>query len=362
MPNSSAPPEVCGAAQHGAACLAAVRVDAYNVELRDAQGFISDRASGWAFHAILEDWRGRLQRVGDDPIGGDASAEGGEKGALDRLLADGEPEAAGLVLGTVEDFAQEFATVVRRLLRPRDWHDTQRVAVGGGLRASRVGEIAIGRAGVLLKAEGLDIALRPIRHHPDEAGLIGYVQLAPADALAGSGAILAVDIGGSNIRAGVVALNQGEAPDLAAAKVAEAELWCHAEDAPGRDEVVRRLGQMLRGLIARAAEAGLSLAPFIGVGCPGVIAADGSIERCGRNLPGGDWEGSGFNLPERLRGLVPTIEDHATAVLMHKDVVVQGLSEVPFQRGVVERWGVLTIGTGLGNARFTNRTRARIPA
>ena len=39
---------------------------------------------------------------------------------------------------------------------------------------------------------------------------------------------------------------------------------------------------------------------------------------------------------------------------MHNDAVVQGLSEVPSMADV-ERWGVLTIGTGLGNARFTNR-------
>jgi hypothetical protein len=39
---------------------------------------------------------------------------------------------------------------------------------------------------------------------------------------------------------------------------------------------------------------------------------------------------------------------------MHNDGVVQGLSEVPFMQDV-KRWGVLTIGTGLGNARFTNR-------
>jgi hypothetical protein len=39
---------------------------------------------------------------------------------------------------------------------------------------------------------------------------------------------------------------------------------------------------------------------------------------------------------------------------MHNDAVVQGLSEVPNMQDVA-RWGVLTIGTGLGNARFTNR-------
>jgi hypothetical protein len=39
---------------------------------------------------------------------------------------------------------------------------------------------------------------------------------------------------------------------------------------------------------------------------------------------------------------------------MHNDAVVQGLSEVPFMQDV-KHWAVLTIGTGLGNARFTNR-------
>ena len=39
---------------------------------------------------------------------------------------------------------------------------------------------------------------------------------------------------------------------------------------------------------------------------------------------------------------------------MHNDAVVQGLSELPFMHDV-KHWGVLTIGTGLGNARFTNR-------
>ena len=43
---------------------------------------------------------------------------------------------------------------------------------------------------------------------------------------------------------------------------------------------------------------------------------------------------------------------------MHNDAVVQGLSEVPFMRDV-KRWGVLTIGTGLGNARFTNRPTSK---
>jgi len=35
---------------------------------------------------------------------------------------------------------------------------------------------------------------------------------------------------------------------------------------------------------------------------------------------------------------------------------VQGLSALPIMQKY-DRWGVLTIGTGLGNARFTNRRK-----
>ena len=42
---------------------------------------------------------------------------------------------------------------------------------------------------------------------------------------------------------------------------------------------------------------------------------------------------------------------------MHNDAVVQGLSEIPYVQDV-EHWGIFTIGTGLGNARFTNRKQA----
>jgi len=73
-----------------------------------------------------------------------------------------------------------------------------------------------------------------------------------------------------------------------------------------------------------------------------VINADGSIEKGAQNLPG-NWESSKFNLPASLVEGIPAIGDHDTAVLMHNDGVVQGLSEVPFMQDV-DRWGVLTIG------------------
>jgi len=39
---------------------------------------------------------------------------------------------------------------------------------------------------------------------------------------------------------------------------------------------------------------------------------------------------------------------------VHNNALVQGLGELPFIQDVV-RWGVLAIGTGLGNGVFTKR-------
>ena len=110
---------------------------------------------------------------------------------------------------------------------------------------------------------------------------------------------------------------------------------------------------MLEALIARAAKEGLRLAPFIGIGCPGVIEPDGTIDRGAQNLPG-NWESTRFNLPALIRERIPTIGKHETAVIMHNDAVVQGLSQTPFMQDV-KHWAVLTVGTGLGNASFENK-------
>lgn len=352
MPTPSTRSVVPGLAGHGAGQLSAVHIDTYNAELRDEGGFIGDRASGRAFRAILEDGRERVRDGDDDPVGDVPSQEISKK-KLDRLMLDGDPEAAGVVLGTIEEFAQEFATVIRRFMRLKEWRDTQRIVVGGGLRDSRIGELAIGRTAVLLKGSEHEVAMQPIRHHPDEAGLIGCVHLAPSWVFSGHDSILAVDIGGSNIRVGIVELNVRKAADMSKAGVCVSELWRHADDKPDREAAVERLVGMLQGLIKRADKQGLKPAPFIGIGCPGLIREDGSIKKGGQNLPG-DWEHKSFNLPQLLRQAIPSIGGHEATVLMHNDAVVQGLSEVPFMRDV-ERWGVMTIGTGLGNARFTNR-------
>src|SRR5262249_53268355 len=154
-----------------------------------------DRASKRAFIAIVDDWRERVRQSGEDPFG-DTPTEEISKKQLDKVLAQGDAEAAGIIQGAIEEFAQEFAQVIRRFLRLKSWKDTERIAVGGGLRQSGIGELAIGRAAVLLKANGFEIDLKPIRYEPDHAGLIGCIQLLPAWILAGHDSILAVDIGG----------------------------------------------------------------------------------------------------------------------------------------------------------------------
>jgi predicted NBD/HSP70 family sugar kinase len=340
-------------AEHGASQLPAVELDSYNIELKDDEGFIGDRASKSAFRDIIDHWRKSVRKTGDDPFGKEPSDEISKK-TLDDLLAKGDAEAAGIVQGAIEEFSQELALVIRRYLKTKGWKDTERIVVGGGFRASRVGELVIGRTSVILKADKVPIELVPIRNDPDEAGLIGAVHLAPKWLFKGHDAILAVDIGGTNIRAGVIELNLKKESGLSKASVWKFELWRHGDEKKvDREGAVKKLAGMLEDLIGKAKKDGLKLAPFIGIGCPGIITKDGAIDRGAQNLPG-NWESSKFHLPGAIHEAIPKIGDDETAIIMHNDAVVQGLSEVPFMTDV-ESWGVLTIGTGLGNARFTNR-------
>jgi hypothetical protein len=347
--------ELIGIGKHGAARLPSVDVDSYNVELKDEDGFVGDRANKGAFREFLEAWRKPLRKIDDDPLGDRRSTEI-EKQKLDEILAGEDTEAAAVVHSAVEDFARELAHVASRFLKTKAWKGTEAIVIGGGLRQSRVGELAIARARIMLRAEGEKVDLTPIHFHPDEAGLIGCVHLAPSWIFEAHDSILAVDIGGTNIRCGVVETRQKKAADLSKAAVWKSRLWRHADDDPDRESAVKKLIAMLRQLIADATEAKLKLAPFIGIACPGLIADDGSIESGAQNLPG-NWESSKFNLPAELVGAIPSLGDHDTAVLMHNDAVVQGLSEAPFMRDF-RHWGVFTIGTGLGNARFTTRDKA----
>jgi predicted NBD/HSP70 family sugar kinase len=344
--------QTMGLGAHGAAELPEAILKSYNLELKDEEGFVGDRASGRAFRALLDELRAQVSEVTEDPLGKKSSKELSKK-QLDKVLVDGDSVAAGIVQGAIEEFAKSLAGVVRRFLRLKAWRDTERIVIGGGIRQSRIGELMVGRAAVILKTEHVDVDLVPIHAHPDEAGLLGCAHLAPSWLYKGFGGLVAVDIGGSNIRTGIVKLNAKRAPDLSRAAVAHFEIWRHSENKPSREEAVDRLVKMIEGAIARAHKEHVKLAPLIAVGCPGEIDSDGSINTGAQNLPG-NWESARFNLPALIRERIPGIGKHETAVLLHNDAVVQGLSEAPFLRDL-KHWAVLTIGTGLGNASFENK-------
>src|SRR4029079_7373602 len=200
-------------AGHGAARLPAVEVDSYNVEIKDKDGFVGDRANKQAFRDILEEGRKKLRKLGDDPFG-DTPTDDIPKSKLDDVLSKGHSEAAGVLQGAIEDFAKELVFVVKRFLKLKDWEDTERLLIGGGFRGRRIGELAIARAAVMLRGDVIDIEVAPIHADPDEAGRLGALHLAPSWMFKAHDAIAAVDIGGTNIRTGIVTLNLKKAKDL----------------------------------------------------------------------------------------------------------------------------------------------------
>src|ERR1700752_3732663 len=250
-----------GIATHGASRLPSVDVDSFNMELKDDEGFLGDRASKGAFRKIFDRWRKPLRKTGKDPFG-DVPSEEISKKALDDMLVGDDTEASAVVHSAIEEFAQELAHVTRRFLATKAWAKTERIVVGGGFRDSRLGELVIARTEIILKAEDFKIEMRPIRFHPDEAALIGALHLAPSWIFEGHDSILAVDIGGTNIRCGVVETRWKKAEDLSKAAVWKAELWRHANDEPTREGAVKRLVKMLKSLIEAADTEGLRLAPF----------------------------------------------------------------------------------------------------
>src|SRR5215475_6532937 len=242
-----------GIAHHGAGRLPSVDVDSFNIELKDDEGFLGDRASKGAFRKIFDRWRKPLRKTGKDPFA-DVPSEDISKKALDDMLVGDDTEASAVVHSAIEEFAQELAYVTRRFLKTKAWAKTERIVVGGGFRDSRLGELAIARTDIILKSEDFKVDLVPIRYHPDDAGLIGALHLAPSWIFEAYDSILAVDIGGTNIRCSLVETCWKKAPDLSKAQVWKVLLWRHADDEPGREGAVKKLAKMLKELIDAAEE------------------------------------------------------------------------------------------------------------
>lgn len=341
--------------EHGSATLPGVVIDDYSAVLVRNGKLVGDGASRSAFDDMLQSWRMRfLEHQHKDPF--DQLPDGPlATRQLDHLYSRGGA-AADTIETASEDYARTLARVVMEFRALDTWRGVDRIIVGGGFRSSRVGQHAIERARQLIHQEAAanelpDLEVRLLHHDSDDAGLLGWVHMLPREALAGEQGFLAVDIGGTHVRCGVVMLGRSGAANASRATVWRRSKWCHADQDVSRDGLVEKLSHMLQAEMACCDRHQFQLAPFIGISCPGVIRKDGLIDRGAQNLPG-NWE-HGFDLPQALRERIPHIGGGTTRVLMHNDAVVQGLSELPYTRDVA-RWAVLTVGTGLGNASFTN--------
>ncbi|CAM3567773.1 Glucokinase [Bordetella sputigena] len=340
--------------QHGGLEFPDFIIDNYSLSLRDDKGFVGDNASRPAFQAILEAWRRLFEALhGKDPLG-DKPTEDIPKKKLDVMMRR-EGAAAAAIHGALEDYAEQLARVVKRFLAQKSWKGVQRIIIGGGLKQSEIGKLAVEAVAQRLFRDDVHVQLRLLHHHADEGGLIGWLHLMPADLAERYRAMLAVDIGGTNIRCGIVRLPKDRDPRKA--KVVISEKWSHARDetTTRKEQVVQGIADMLIELIAYARKHRIKLAPWVGVACPGRIRQDGSISRGTQNLPG-DWAHRDFHLPRALCKRLPRIDEQQTQVMLHNDAVVQGLSQLPYLDDI-RHWGVLTVGTGVGNARYTMRRR-----
>lgn len=337
------------AARHAAPRAGAWSIDSWNLALPDPEreGFVGDRASHTAFRETLRDLR-RRATLGDDPFGRARDPDGSR---IDEVMIGGDPDAAHVVHLAVEGWARQLAYVARCFLARPEWAGVERILMGGGMPQGVHGGLAVRRAQKLLQQARAGVELVVLSHDPDEAGMLGWVPLAPASTHRYRG-FLAVDIGGNHYRCGIVLPRLDRARDGSKAQMYESLVWRHSEDDPDREESVDRIAGMLNALAALARTTGLALAPFVGVACPGDMDTRGRLRAGTQNLPG-DWEAP-YDLPRELASRLDRIGGRRPDVRLHNDAVVQGLSEHVRMRGA-RRWGVFTVGTGLGNASYTRR-------
>ena len=337
---------------HGSAFLPAVNVESYSLIFKENGKFIGDRVNKAAFSSNLDTIRKTSRRRGhDDPFS--VPSDEIRKSDLAEILKDGKPAAAEMVNAALDQFADDLFDVLQRYRKTKEWRRVQRIAVGGGFSDDRIGRLAVARVQSRLHAENINCDLRPIDQDPNEAGLIGVAHLAPSWIFANFDAIIAIDIGGTKMRCGALRLKFDKQSRITKVKALHSRIWRHVEDSPNRTQAIDELVSMIDKVIRKCRCEKIRLAPFIGIGCPGRIRPNGMIDRGAQNLPG-KWEGDAFNLPAILRDRLVVLKGHETVVLMHNDAVVQGLSQIPVMQDV-QHWAILTIGTGLGNAKFTNR-------
>ena len=161
---------------HGGRELARVIVDSYGEDVLTKDGYFGELVSNGAFKKLVANLRNELSEGAGDPI--ESEPPELTRRRIDKLLKEGDAASAGVILSVVEQFAQNIALVVKSLFKLKNWRDVERIVVGGGFRDSRVGELAIGRANVLVREMNNAVEMTPIRHNPG----VGIMTIMPISA------------------------------------------------------------------------------------------------------------------------------------------------------------------------------------
>ena len=161
--------------------------------------------------------------------------------------------------------------------------------------------------------------------------------------LDGPDAIIAADIGGANLRVGIVELKIKKG-DITKAGIWKSSLWHHKEDGdPTRDDAVAHMAAMIEEPVRSHRKKKLRLAPFVAVELSRPDYPRPRYHREGaQNLPG-DWEEHDFSLSTSFARRLPLINGHEPLFVIHNDAVVQGR-----ERGQTCRTS--TIGASLPSA------------
>lgn len=341
---------------HGRCDLPSMEISSYSLPLRAGERFLGDLASGSEFRTILSRERKKILAADDPPFGRQRTKEiDGE--VLDAALRSREGDAEAVVIERALDtFSDRFAAVLLQFLETEAWRGTERIVCGGGLMEGEIGADLLRRAQARLREAAVDIRLQRLHHPPDDAGMIGWAYAAPTDILAEGEGFAAVDIGGTNLRWGIVRIERS-AGNRDRLTMMKRDKWCHADHDVSRREVVEHIASGVQAAIDEAEAKGVHLAPFVGLSCPGVLEPDGRLASGGQNLPG-DWSEDGFDLPREVASRMKRVAGREPLVLLHNDAVIQALSDVPRMKDV-ERWAAVTLGTGLGNCSFRDRGLVR---
>lgn len=240
---------------------------------------------------------------------------------------------------------KNLGRVIKKLLGWNYWKGVERIYVGGGLSEGRSGDIIVDSANEFLRENSnQSLDLRKINYHPAVVALIGITYFIPVE----NRNVVTVDLGGGNLRTGIV--NPPEGNRMVEVYYSRFIHW--QELGLEREGLADLIASEIASCLNRSEKLDVDISEYIGIGVP-AAAEDGRITGKDRNLPG-DWSDPEFRLSEIINEKIRKETNfNDFKYVIKNDAVSQGLSEIPFA-GDVKDWGILTIGTGLGNARFRN--------